>query len=142
MLERLRDERRRQAERASAAGGQLETLRRERSELERNLAGIRERQQRREVDEAENRMRLEAVVERIRTDFDCEPAVALDAPAPEPVEGTTLAGRARDLDRELRIMGPINPLALEEYDALLERHDFLAAAARGRQELAAASCSG
>ena len=125
VLERLRAERRRQAERASAAGGQLETLRRERSGLERELAGIRERQQRREVDEAENRMRLEAVVERIRTDFDCEPAAALDAPAPEPVEGTTMAGRARDLDRELRLMGPINPLALEEYDALLERHDFL-----------------
>jgi chromosome segregation protein len=113
------------AERASAAGGQLETLRRERSDLERQLAGLRERQARREVDEAENRMRLEAVVERIRTDFDCEPAAALDAPAPEPVEGATLAGRARDLDRELRLMGPINPLALEEYDALLERHDFL-----------------
>jgi chromosome segregation protein len=125
VLERLREERRRQAERASAAGGQLEALRRERAELERELAGTRERQQRRDVDEAENRMRLEAVVERIRTDFDCEPAAALDAPAPEPVEGTTLAGRARDLDRELRLMGPINPLALEEYDALLERHDFL-----------------
>ncbi len=125
VLDRLREERRRQAERASAAGGQLEALRRERAELERELAGVRERQQRREVDDAENRMRLEAAVERIRTDFDCEPAVALDAPAPEPVEGTTLAGRARDLDRELRLMGPINPLALEEYDALLERHDFL-----------------
>ena len=32
---------------------------------------------------------------------------------------------ARDLERELRIMGPINPLALEEYDALSERHEFL-----------------
>ncbi len=125
LLEKLRDERRRQAEAASAAGGQLEALRRERAELERELAGIREKQQRREVDEAENRMRLEAVVERIRTDFDCEPQFALDAPAPEPIEGTTHAARARDLDRELRLMGPINPLALEEYDALLERHDFL-----------------
>jgi chromosome segregation protein len=125
LLEKLRDERRRQAEAASAAGGQLETLRRERADLERELAGLREKQQRREVDDAENRMRLEAVVERIRTDFDCEPQVALDAPAPEPVEGTTHAARARDLDRELRLMGPINPLALEEYDALLERHDFL-----------------
>ncbi|MGZ4690531.1 MAG: hypothetical protein ACXWAY_12975, partial [Acidimicrobiia bacterium] len=125
VLERLRSERRRQAERASAAGGQLETLRGERAGLEQELAGIRERQQRREIDDAENRMRLETVVERIRTDFDCEPAVALDAPAPEPVEGTTMAGRARDLERELRLMGPINPLALEEYDALLERHDFL-----------------
>ena len=125
VLERLRAERRRQAERASLAGGQLDTLRRERSGLERELAGTRERQQRRDVEEAENRMRLEAVVEKIRTDFDCEPAVALDAPAPEPIEGTTMAARARDLDRELRLMGPINPLALEEYDALLERHDFL-----------------
>ena len=125
LLERLRAERRRQAERASAAGGQLDVLRTERAGLERDLAGVRERQQRREVDEAENRMRLEAVVERIRTDFDCEPALALDAPAPEVPEGTTRAGRARDLERELRLMGPINPLALEEYDALLERHDFL-----------------
>jgi chromosome segregation protein len=125
LLERLRQERRRQAERASEAGGQLETLRTERSERERELAEVRERQQRREIEDAENRMRLESLVERIRTDFDCEPGVALDAPAPEVPEGTTRAGRARDLERELRLMGPINPLALEEYDALLERHDFL-----------------
>ena len=30
-------------------------------------------------------------------------------------EGTTLAGRARELERDLRLMGPINPLALDEY---------------------------
>jgi chromosome segregation protein len=40
-------------------------------------------------------------------------------------EGTTLAGRARELERDLRLMGPINPLALEEYGALEERHRFL-----------------
>ena len=80
---------------------------------------MRERQQRREIDDAEIRLRLETAIERLRTDFDCEPAAALDAPAPEVPEGTTLAGRARELDRELRLMGPINPLALEEYDALL-----------------------
>ena len=125
VLGRLREERRIQAERASEAGGRLETLRSQRHEQEQLLAGVRERQQRREVEEAENRMRLEAAVERIRTDFDCEPGVALDAPAPEVPDGTTLAGRARDLDRDLRLMGPINPLALEEYEALQERHDFL-----------------
>ena len=81
--------------------------------------------QRAEIDEAETRLRLETAVERLRTEYDVEPAVALDAPAPEVPEGTTLAGRARDLDRELRLMGPINPLALEEHDALQERHEFL-----------------
>ena len=59
------------------------------------------------------------------------------SPAPEVPEGTTLAGRARDLDRDLRIMGPINPLALEEYEALQERHDFLVAATRRREEQSA-----
>jgi chromosome segregation protein len=31
------------------------------------------------------------------------------------------------LERELRLMGPINPLALEEHTALQERHEFLEA---------------
>jgi chromosome segregation protein len=54
-----------------------------------------------------------------------EPAVALAAPAPEVPEGTTLAGRAREVEREMKLMGPINPLALEEYETLKERHEFL-----------------
>ena len=39
--------------------------------------------------------------------------------------GTTAASRARDLERELRLMGPVNPLALQELEALKERHTFL-----------------
>jgi chromosome segregation protein len=31
----------------------------------------------------------------------------------------------RELDRELRLMGPINPLALEEFNELQQRHNFL-----------------
>jgi chromosome segregation protein len=125
VMGRLREQRRMQTERASAAGDALDSLRQERAKFERELAELRERKQRREVEDAENRMRLETIVERIRTEFDCEPNVALETLAPEIAEGT-LAGRARDLDRELRLMGPINPLALDEFDALQERHDFLA----------------
>jgi chromosome segregation protein len=33
--------------------------------------------------------------------------------------------RVRELERELRLMGPINPLALEEFEALQERNTFL-----------------
>ena len=40
-------------------------------------------------------------------------------------DGTTPAARVRELERDLRIMGPINPLALEEFEALQERHEFL-----------------
>ena len=39
------------------------------------------------------------------------------------------ASKARidELERELRIMGPINPLALQEYEELQQRHGFLEA---------------
>jgi chromosome segregation protein len=61
----------------------------------------------------------------VRREFDCEPEVAVAAPAPELPEQVGLAQHVRDLDRELRMLGPINPLALSEYEALLERHEFL-----------------
>jgi chromosome segregation protein len=127
LLTRWRTARRAEAERAAAASDQLQELRTTRGQAEQELLEVRELLQRRDVDEAETRLRLETAVERLRTEHDVEPAVALDAPAPEVPEGTTLAGRARELERELRLMGPINPLALEEHDALLERHEFLQA---------------
>jgi chromosome segregation protein len=127
LLARWRTARRAEAERAAAASDQLQALRTTRAEAEQELLEARELLQRRDVEETETRLRLETAIERLRTEHDVEPAVALDAPAPEVPAGTTLAGRARDLDRELRLMGPINPLALEEHDALLERHEFLQA---------------
>ena len=39
--------------------------------------------------------------------------------------GPSAPARARELERELRLMGPVNPLALEEHAALEERHQFL-----------------
>ena len=47
------------------------------------------------------------------------------ADLPELPEGATAAGRVRELDRELRLLGPINPLALEEFNELQQRHQFL-----------------
>ena len=44
---------------------------------------------------------------------------------PELVEGTSPVARVRELERDLRLMGPINPLALEEFQALQERHQFI-----------------
>jgi chromosome segregation protein len=113
------------AEAARAAGERLDELRGERHEVERRLAESRELHARADVAEAESRLRAETTVDAIRRDFACEPDDARRAPEPELPEGTTAAARARELERELRLLGPVNPLALSEYEALQERHTFL-----------------
>src|SRR5204862_2054423 len=92
---------------------------------ERRLGEVRERMQRAEVEEAEAKVRVETLVEAVRRDLDCEPADAMAVECPELPAATSPASRVRELERELRLMGPINPLALEEFSALQERHTFL-----------------
>jgi chromosome segregation protein len=125
VLDQLRERRRRQSEAARAVAAELDALRRERSEAETRLAEVREQLQRLEITDAETRLRIETAVEALRRDLDTEPAVALEAECPPLPENVTPAARIRELERELRIMGPINPLALQEFEALRERHEFL-----------------
>jgi len=120
-----RERRRRQSEAARAVATELDGLRRRRAEAEQALGGVRELLQRVELEDAETRLRIETAVEALRRDLDCEPQVAVAADCPSLPDGVTPAARIRELERELRIMGPINPLALEEYEALAERHRFL-----------------
>ncbi|MHB1854223.1 MAG: coiled-coil domain-containing protein, partial [Acidimicrobiales bacterium] len=125
VLSQLRERRRVQAEGTRAAAAHLDDLRRDRTEAERSLERVRDRAQRTSLEEAEARLRLESSVEMIRRDLDCEPEAAKSAPCPELPPGITAPARLRDLDRELRLLGPINPLALEEFAGLEERHQFL-----------------
>jgi len=125
LADRLRRRRREQSEAARAAGVKLDGLRAERGVAEQQLVELRERVGRLEIEEAEIRLRLEQAIENVRREFDCEPGVAIAAEMPEVPDGVTLSARARELERELRLMGPINPLALSEYEALVERHEFL-----------------
>jgi len=117
--------RQRQSEEVRGITARLDGLRRRRSAAEKELEETRERSRRVEIEEAEVRLRLEGAVEALRRDHDLEPAAAEEAPLPTVPEGSTPAGRVRDLERELRLMGPINPLALEEFNELQERHRFL-----------------
>jgi len=126
-LGELRERRRRQSEAQRAAAARLDRLRHERQDAERRLEETREKARRAELDEAEVKLRLEAAVEALRRDLEVEPEVAMATEPPELREGATPTARARELERELRLMGPINPLALEEHDALQERHEFLQA---------------
>jgi chromosome segregation protein len=121
----LSEQRRRQSEQARAVAAHLDATRRARAEAEQRLDATRERARRAELDEAEVKLRLEAAVETLRRDLDVEPEAAMAAVCPPLPDGATASGRARELERELRIMGPINPLALEEFNALQERHQFL-----------------
>ncbi|MDP6493310.1 MAG: chromosome segregation protein SMC [Acidimicrobiales bacterium] len=124
-LDELREQRRRQSERVRAVAARLDGLRRERSDAERSLADARERLNRLEVDRAETRLRLENLTESIHSEFGCEPDAIMDAPGPDLPDGVTATVRITELERELELMGPVNPLALEEYDTLRERHEFL-----------------
>jgi chromosome segregation protein len=124
-LEELLGERQRQTDAARAVAEALDQLRRARTDAERALEETRERSRRTELEEAEVKMRLEQALHTVRTELDTEPQVAMAAEMPTLPEGTNAAARVRELDRELRLMGPINPLALEEFNALQERHTFL-----------------
>ena len=125
LIGELRAARQAEADAIRAVTSLLGQQRGERSAAERTLSELREKLARVQLDEAETRIRFEALVGTIRRDLECEPDSTRDARCPELPAGTGPTTRARDLERELRLMGPINPLALEEYTALQERHGFL-----------------
>src|SRR5439155_22078443 len=105
-----------------AAGERLDGLRRERVAAERTLEEVREKLRRAELDEAEARLRLEAAVESVRRELDCEPGAAVSAECPPLLDRATAPNRVREPERDLRLLGPINPLALDEFTALQARH--------------------
>lgn len=129
-IERLGAAQRIQSEAARQVSAELTARRGERQKAERDLVDLRERRSRLDVTETESRVKLEALTDALRRELDAEPDVAMAAPLPEIEAGDdgrvpTPQARVRDLERELKLLGPINPLALEEYEALKERHEFI-----------------
>ena len=123
----VREARRNESESLRQQAEHLEQLRRQRGAAERELAELRERISRVELDDAEARVRLEGLTEAIRRDLDCEADAVRGAECPPLAPGTSATSRRAELERELRMLGPVNPLALEEHAALEERHSFLEA---------------
>jgi chromosome segregation protein len=94
-----------------------------------------------EVARAERRLRLEQMEERAMEEFGLEVDVLIaeygpdqpippapDAPEgalPEPYDRAAQEKRAKQAERQLTQLGKVNPLALEEFAALEERHAFL-----------------
>jgi chromosome segregation protein len=127
LVARLGSEREGLASESRRRSDELEALRRERASLEHRLEEVRERLGRARLELAEHRLKLDSLGEQVRRDLDCEPEMLRDAPCPELPPGTSAHSRRSELERELRMMGPVNPLALEEHASLLERHRFLEA---------------
>jgi chromosome segregation protein len=117
--------------------------------LTRDFESLVDAAHRDELARAAQQMRVDALAERAMAELGLEAAELLAEYGPDkavPVltreDGTALAGeddqpepvlyvrelqekRLRTAERELNLLGRVNPLALEEYDALEARHKFL-----------------
>ncbi len=124
-VEALRDRQRSARSEAGEAGARLEAARRRRRELEQELFAGRERAGELKVELAELAVREEGVAERLRRDADASEAEALAAPETEVPENSDPDEHLASLESQLRRLGPINPLAADEYRELSERAEFL-----------------
>ena len=131
-----------EAEAANAGGaGELKAVRARVRDLAADLEKVVNTAHGTEITRAEHRLRLEQLAEHALEEFgvSTEALVAEYGPSvPVPVIGDEQAElrmydrpsaekRAADAARQLERLGKVNPLALEEYAALNERHQFLAA---------------
>lgn len=103
----------------------LESTRAEHEERRERLSRATERVGELDVRLTELRMQRESVVEAIRRDADADEAVAMAAPRPGVGGDVDLEEMLESKMAQLARLGPINPLAADEYSELVERHDFL-----------------
>ncbi|MBA8949338.1 chromosome segregation protein [Actinomadura namibiensis] len=130
------------AERARAArDAELKVVRGQVRELSSTLERLVNVVHGTEVARAEQRLRLEQLEQRALEEFGLEVEALVDEygpdqpvpPGPEagedarpvPYDRATQEKRARVAERQLNQLGKVNPLALEEFAALEERHAFL-----------------
>lgn len=127
VLVELKKKRQEQNDQERERNQALEALRTQRTAREAELETQRDEIQKLGLVAAEVRVRAEQVVAMVRSELDVDPEQAIAAPCP-PIDGEmSPVARVRDLERELRAMGTINPLALAEFEAMSERHEFLGA---------------
>jgi chromosome segregation protein len=140
-------DRRTQAQAASAGGaGELKAVRVRVRDLAADLDTVVDTAHGTEIARAEHRLRLAQLSEHALEEFGVETDALVaeygpQAPVPVPVPGDEAAPpitgparydraeierRAAEAQRQLDRLGRVNPLALEEYAALTERHQFLA----------------
>ncbi len=130
-------------ERRIEADGLLHEARRRHRDLAREFEGLVDVVHRDELARAERRMRIEALEEKalaelgfgadvLAADYGPDqlvPVLTADNEEPSPPRPFVRAEqekRLRAAQRDLDLLGRVNPLALEEFEAASERHQFLA----------------
>ena len=132
-------ERARLAELRTTAAAQADQARRDAQHLADQLAGIVDSAHRDELARTQQRLQLEALTQRALDEVGVDPAGLVDQYGPdrpvplpddpdqtEPYDREQQLKRLRRAEHDLQLLGRVNPLALEEYDALRERHQYLA----------------
>jgi chromosome segregation protein len=133
--------RRTEAEAASSGGAaELKAVRARVRDLAADLDTVVNTAHGTEIARAEHRLRLQQLAEHALEEFGVEadalvaeygpevpvPVIGDDTALPSRFERTAAERRAADAQRQLDRLGKVNPLALEEFEALTERHAFLA----------------
>ena len=121
----LHEQRRKRQAAVRAALEHLDGLRRKRAASSQELEDARDRRRQAELEEAGLRLRLEATVEAVRRELGCELDEVIASPRPDLPHEMNPEARVDQLDEELRKLGPVNALALEDHQALEERHTFI-----------------
>jgi chromosome segregation protein len=133
--------RRTEAEAASSGGAaELKAVRARVRDLAADLDTVVNTAHGTEIARAEHRLRLQQLAEHALEEFGVEadalvaeygpevpvPVIGDDEALPSRFERAAAERRAADAQRQLDRLGKVNPLALEEFEALTERHTFLA----------------
>jgi chromosome segregation protein len=133
--------RRTEAEAASSGGAaELKAVRARVRDLAADLDTVVNTAHGTEIARAEHRLRLQQLAEHALEEFGVEadalvaeygpevlvPVIGDDTALPSRFERAAAERRAADAQRQLDRLGKVNPLALEEFEALTERHAFLA----------------
>jgi len=126
--------------RRSAAERDLSDARQRGRELAKQFESLVDTVHRDELARTQQQMRIDALAEKAMTELGYEPEALVaefgpdvpipvvgedEEPASKPFVRAEQEKRLRAAERDLAVLGKVNPLALEEFDAMQERHTFL-----------------